>query len=93
MLPSDLPAVAGGVVVIGGAVAALAKGVRWVRTLLRRVNDFLEDWNGEAARPGVKARPGVMTRLDAIEYQLNPNGGRSMHDKVIRIEHATGAEQ
>jgi hypothetical protein len=36
---------------------------RWLRNWGKRVGDFLDDWNGEPARPGVPERPGVMQRL------------------------------
>lgn len=48
----------------GGAITALAgigtvawRGVRGVLHLGRRVNEFMDDWAGEEARPGVPARP------------------------------------
>lgn len=53
-----------------------------------RVRDFLEDWAGEAPRPGVPARPGVMVRLQRIETELHPNGGRSLSDAINRTDTA-----
>lgn len=93
--------VAAAVTVLGAAAGALAK---WVICPLRRgaksVGSFLEDWNGEAPRPGVPERLGVMTRLatieacqrevrrrvDVIEAEVKPNSGTSMRDSVDRIE-------
>lgn len=60
---------------------------------LRKVNDFLDDWRGEPARPGVKARPGVMQRIEAIEAQLRPNGGSTVYDKVTKIAKAVDDQQ
>ena len=80
-----------------GAVATAATAVctgaffvwrKGIRPRLHRTRDFLDDWSGTPARPGVKARPGVMERLESIEGQLRPNGGTSMHDAVNRIEQA-----
>lgn len=39
----------------------------WLRKLMRRLDNLLEDWNGTEARPGVPRRPGVMERLERIE--------------------------
>lgn len=57
-----------------------------IRRLVLRVDDFMDDWGGESARPGVPRRPGVMERLDWIEHQLKPNSGESLRDAVNRIE-------
>lgn len=51
-----------------------------------KINDFMDDWGGTEARPGVPRRPGVMERLDWIEHQLKPNSGESLRDVVNRIE-------
>ena len=69
-----------------GLLTAVQKGARWMLRTLRKLGEFLEDWNGEPGRPGVPARPGVMARLERIEAQLNPNGGQSLHDKVTAIK-------
>ena len=55
----------------------------WLRKLMRRLDNLLEDWNGVEARPGVPRRPGVMERLERIEGDVavilrgpgNPNRG------------------
>lgn len=79
--------------VVGGAVALIVKGTRWVFSTLRKVNEFLEDWRGEDARPGHLRRPGVPERLGnmeariaSVESQVKPNGGSSLRDTVDRIE-------
>lgn len=41
-----------------------------LRKVIRPFEDFFRDWNGEEARPGVDARPGVMPRLSSIEEHL-----------------------
>ncbi|MFF4989618.1 hypothetical protein ACFY19_20665 [Streptosporangium saharense] len=71
------------------ALATLSAGAAVVVKLLgviKRVHNALDDWQGEAARPGVPARLGVMARLEAIEAQLKPNGGSSTRDVVNRVE-------
>ncbi len=57
-----------GVVLTGlGIIAALWKGGRAVARFMRRVYDFLDQWNGEPARDGEPARAGVPARLAALE--------------------------
>lgn len=64
----DFVAVAGAIVVIGGALAALTK---WVLAPLfrggKKISMFLDDFFGEPAREGVDARPGLMARVASIE--------------------------
>ena len=50
---------------VGGAIA------RFMYKRDQRWNQFHRDWNGEAARPGVPARPGVMERLSMTENVLS----------------------
>jgi hypothetical protein len=97
--------VAGALAAVAGLALLFSKGIRWMLRTLRKINDFLDDWNGEAPRHGVPERPGVMTRLQAIEdradgiearigavlHEVKPNGGSSMRDEVQRIAEATGA--
>lgn len=42
----------------------------WLRKLMRRLDNLLEDWNGSPARPGVPRRAGVMERLEKIETDV-----------------------
>lgn len=61
---------------------------RWCRGTTRQLETFLEDWNGQPARPGVQARPGVMERLAVVEddtAQLRRNGGANLADKIEAI--------
>lgn len=55
------------VVPLVSTVGALAGFGMWLRKLMRRLDNLLEDWNGTEARPGVPRRPGVMERLERIE--------------------------
>jgi hypothetical protein len=80
-----LTALAVAVVTLGGWAARKAWGV------LGRTRDFLDDWQGEAPRPGVDARAGVMARLQAVEFSVarvaaetQPNGGQSLRDVLQR---------
>ncbi len=63
------------------------------KPFLDSLRNFMDDWNGEPARPGRDKRSGVMERLERLEdgmtavgYQLRANGGSSMYDAVKRID-------
>lgn len=58
-----LGAIAAGIAVVAG----LWKGGRALLRFVRRVYDFLDQWNGEPARDGRPAVPGVPARLAALE--------------------------
>jgi hypothetical protein len=83
-----------GIGVLSVIFSAVFAVVRTLRPLVHRVGQFLDDWNGEPARPGIApAKPGVMeqltahaSRLAAIEHELHPNGGSSMRDAIDRLE-------
>lgn len=84
------------VLTIGAIAAALTAitvlVVKVGRPAVRMVGmlgEFLDDWRGASARPGVPARAGVMERLAELERataELRPNAGRSMADVVHRID-------
>jgi hypothetical protein len=64
---------------------------RWAFKILSRTTRFLDDYFGEAARDGMPARPGVMSRLGGLESkvseiraEVHPNGGNSLRDDVQR---------
>jgi len=49
----------------------IGAALRWLYTrILRPLTTLIEDWRGEAPRPGVPARSGVMERLMSIEERL-----------------------
>lgn len=60
--------------------------LRRVWRLFKRLADFLDDVMGEAARPGVAARPGLMERVMRVEHELFPNSGKSLRDQTNRME-------
>lgn len=73
---------------VATALIAIVVVVRRIMVPLGKLHDFLDDWFGTPARPGVPPRLGVMARLDAIEHELHPNSSMSMRDAVDRIEKA-----
>lgn len=96
---ADILQWAGALTIVAGALAALVKGGRWVSSLWRKIDLFLDDWNGEPARPGREAVPGVLQRLVVLEqlaqhvaHEVTPNSGSSMKDSLARLEVATGAD-
>ncbi|MEU9888021.1 hypothetical protein [Sphaerisporangium sp. NPDC051011] len=56
--------------IVGGAVALVYKGGRFAMGIYRRISNFLDDWNGEPARPGVEERPGFPARIAAVEKEM-----------------------
>lgn len=86
---------------VTAVIGAVAGAFRyWVLPFLRRIGDFLDDWNGEPERPGHDARPGVPARLAAIEVEqkrvrreVEHNGGGSLKDAVKRLEEARGLDR
>jgi hypothetical protein len=85
------------------AAVALIGGISYLIHVGRRVSRtsrvMFRDWEGEPARPGVKRRPGVMERIEAVEegiaeirHEVKPNSGTSMRDSVARIHQATTGE-
>ena len=65
---------------------------RWAYDQICSLQDLLDDWHGEEARPGVPGRLGVMERLDRIEKTVNsaafnsrPNHGTSAFDEHTRL--------
>lgn len=53
-----------------GLVGVIGRAGKWMLRTIRRVQNFLDDWNGEPARPGVEARPGFPDRLAALEVEV-----------------------
>lgn len=79
-----------------GFAAVLWRLGRAVARVLARVDEFVDDWQGQPGRPGVPQRPGVMARLGGIEqrlsrveHELQPNSGHSLRDAVNRIDDRT----
>lgn len=88
-------AAAGAITAVGAAISVLTRGVKWMLKTWRKLGDFLEDWNGEEARPGHARQPGIPERLStleadlaAVKAQVSPNGGGSLLDKVDKIKTA-----
>lgn len=87
-------AVAGAIVIIGGALAILYKGGRWMLRGMRQLFRVADEVLGDELRPGWGKRLcNIEDRLTKVEDQLRPNGGTSLHDKVSRIATATGADR
>jgi len=101
---TDVNTVASIIGSLGAGSIAIVGGVSWLIRRLHRFNsrfdEFLEDWNGTEARPGVPHRSGVMERLSSqdaalrsiderlvnVEAEVNPNSGKSIKDVVGRVD-------
>jgi hypothetical protein len=90
----------GTIVAACAAITALSALGRWVYRLARRTGHFLDDWNGEAPRPGQPSRPGVLEQLASVQdeqarvsKELQHNGGGSLKDAVKRIETAQAEDR
>lgn len=70
MITDKVLALSTGIAVVGGAIVLIVKGIRWMLSTLRKVNEFLEDWRGEEARPGHAYQPGVPERFSRLEDRL-----------------------
>lgn len=75
-------------VAVTGFLAWLAR-LAW--RLARRLGRFLDDYQGQPARDGLPAKPGLMARLTSAEVSLahvvaetSPNHGKSLRDTVLR---------
>ena len=67
-----------GVVLGGGAI--LGWVIRKANTLFNTWGGFMRDWEGEEAKDGRDAVPGVMQRLNKLDGELSHNGGKSLKD-------------
>lgn len=55
---------------IAVAVVAILALMRSVYRAWKRIDAFLEDWNGEPARPGREKRPSMPERVARVEDRL-----------------------
>jgi hypothetical protein len=79
-------------VVWAGVLAALAAGggvawraVRPFRHAAQQFEEFIDDWRGTPARPGVPERPGMMVRVAGIEQQTQVIP--ELERRIARVEH------
>ncbi|MFC7380900.1 hypothetical protein [Sphaerisporangium rhizosphaerae] len=79
---TEILAICAGLATLAGGAAVLLK----VLSSLKKLGNFVDDWNGEPDRPGVPGRPGVMQRLRNIEAELQNNHGSSLRDVADRVE-------
>lgn len=84
---------------VAAAVAAAVLGVGKVAhatwRIWRRVDVFLDDWNGVPERPGFTGLPSMSARVSSVESalielraQVTPNGGttQQLGDRIVRME-------
>ena len=61
----------GDVVGLLAAVGAIWAAIKWIRPALRAITNFLDDWNGEAERPGVPGRAGVLEQIADLRSDVD----------------------
>lgn len=71
------------VTALGGLLIAFKK----IAPNFKGLNDLARDWNGEPARAGVPARPGVMERLANLDDKLTTQGERLDTYAAVQGEH------
>lgn len=78
---------AGAIVVVGGAEEVLRRLIfKPLRRLFRKAEAIADTWNGEPARDGLPARPGVIDRIVGIEAAIRVNGtGLAIGDAVASL--------
>lgn len=88
-----------GIAAVAAAIVVINKATKWVTSIIKKLNEFLEDWRGEDARPGYSRKLGMPERLEKIEQRLHrvegqlvPNGGDSLRDKVDQIVDKIGTD-
>lgn len=80
----------------------IAQGLTWIAALVAFVllvvkiwpllasfKDFMDDVKGEAARPGVPARPGLMERISRMEDRSETTGSKvdAMSISLAQVRH------
>lgn len=80
---------------IAGALTALGVIYRFLHVgeIVRGILNFLRDYNGEPARPGVPARPGLPDRIAKIESQTHEIKGRDAQLVVALEQLASSANE
>lgn len=72
-----------------GTVFGLAKLSLFLWRFVRKINQFIDDLNGQPARPGIsEERPGMLARMYQFERRQRElmNGQKSLLDRVGAIE-------
>lgn len=54
-----------------GTLAVIIGIVRKIHPVMKRLDEFMDDWFGQKARPGVEGRPGAMQRLSDQDEVLS----------------------
>jgi hypothetical protein len=90
------------ILTVAGIITALSVVVtgfvKFVWPAVSFLGRFKDDWDGEDPRPGVPGRPGVMKRLETVEFdiaavkaEVNPDHGNSIKDVVNQTSQSVNA--
>lgn len=74
-----------------GALGVIMIAIKKAATFVRRVVHVVDVIVGTPGDDGLPGSPGIAVRLQAIEYELKPNSGKSMKDQINRLEEWTAA--
>ena len=86
-IASILMTVAASLTALGVVLVAIKKVAAFVRREVHVVDEII----GVPDKDGLPGHPGISARLMAIEYELKPNGGKSLKDQIGRLEEWTVA--
>lgn len=75
-------------------IAIIGTGfVKYIWPAFKSLRNFFSDWEGTPARPGVPERPGMMKRMETVEFDIKTikhevhlNSGQSIKDIAQRTE-------
>lgn len=87
----DLASIAISTAGVLGAIGVILIALKKVGQFVRRMVHVVDIIVGTPGDDGLPGTPGIATRLQAIEYELKPNSGKSMKDQVSRLEEWTVA--
>lgn len=71
-----------------GAIFAIVKGAKRLKITSDKMDAFFDDWYGESPREGIEPRPGVLSRLKALEStrQQDTSTLNSIEETVNQIQ-------
>jgi hypothetical protein len=96
----EIGKVAAAVAAVATLLGLIARWLAGALRLTRKVGKVVDEVLGDDDKPGWGARitsledgqARVTALVERIDHEVKPNSGKSLHDKITRIERATGAQ-